>query len=290
VPLPEQVRFVNSLDGFLELVDELAPWCRLPNRRLGIAPHSLRAVAGDDLRAVVAALDARDPDAPIHLHIAEQRAEVEASVAASGMRPVEWLVEHAPLSPRWCLIHATHVNAAEIAALAPTGAVAGVCPTTEANLGDGIFPLGPWLAAGGATAIGSDSHVSIDAAEELRWLEYGQRLHTQQRTIAASPEALYVDAARFGARALGLPIGTLAAGSRADFLVLDADDPTLCGADIDTLVDRYVTAGGRRALRDVYAGGVRVVEAGQHHRREEIARRYRITLAKLTAASNERPT
>ncbi len=281
-PLPEQTRFITTPEAFVALIDELAPDCRTPDRRLGIAPHSLRAVGGDDLRAVIAALDERDPDAPIHMHIAEQTAEVEASVAASGMRPVEWLSEHVALSDRWCLVHATHMNAAEIAALAPTGAVIGLCPTTEANLGDGIFPLQAWLAAGGASGIGSDSHVSVDPAEELRWLEYGQRLRSRRRTIAASPEALYVSSARSGGRALGRPIGSIAAGQRADLLVLDAEHPTLAGADVATLLDRYLMTGRRSALREVYCGGRRVVEAGRHYRREAIARRFRTTLAKLT--------
>jgi len=284
-PRPEQARFINDLDAFLELIDELAPLCRTPDRRLGIAPHSLRAVAAEDLRAVVAALDERDPDAPIHLHIAEQTGEVEAAFAAYGMRPVAWLVAHAQLSPRWCLVHATHVNAAEIAALAPSGATVAICPTTEANLGDGIFPLGAWLAAGGATAIGSDSHVSVDVGEEVRWLEYVQRLRRRRRTITPSPEALYVAAARFGGRALGRPVGTLAAGARADFVVLDADDPALTGGDLATILDRYVIAGRRSALRAVFAGGVRVVEAGRHRRRDAIAQRYRRTLAKLALAA-----
>jgi formimidoylglutamate deiminase len=284
-PLPEQTRFVNDLPAYLAIIDELAPLCRAPGRRLGIAPHSLRAVGADDLRAVLAALDERDPDAPVHLHIAEQTGEVEAAMEAYGMRPVAWLTEHVALSPRWCLIHATHSNAAEIDALAASGAAVGLSPTTEGNLGDGIFPLAAWLAAGGATAIGSDSHVSVDVGEELRWLEYGQRLRSRRRTIAPSPHALYVDAARFGGRALGRPVGTLTAGARADFVVLDAADPALCG-DIATLLDRYVIAGGRHALRDVYVGGVRVVEAGRHERREAIARRYCATLAKLAVAAN----
>jgi formimidoylglutamate deiminase len=282
-PLPQQARFINDLDGFLALIDELAPWCRAPGRRLGIAPHSLRAVAPEDLRAVVAALDERDPEAPIHLHIAEQTAEVDASLEATGMRPVEWLAEHAELSPRWCLVHATHVTAAEIDAVAPTGAVAGLCPTTEANLGDGIFPLAAWLGAGGAIALGSDSHVSVDVTEEVRWLEYGQRLRGRRRVVAESPEALYVDAARFGGRALGQPLGTLAAGSRADFIVLDAASPALCG-DVTTLLDRYLVAGRHGALRDVYAGGRRVVESGRHVAREAVAERYRVTLAKVIPA------
>ncbi len=281
-PLPEQARFVNDLDAFMLLVDELAPLCAGPNRRLGIAPHSLRAVSADDLRAVIAALDARDTDAPIHLHAAEQTAEVEASLDTYGMRPVEWLAAHVDLSARWCLIHATHVNADEIATLAASGAVVGLCPSTEANLGDGIFPLGAWLDADGALAIGSDSHVSVDAAEELRWLEYGSRLRGQRRTVAASPESLYVGAARGGGRALGRPIGELAAGSRADLVVLDADAPALCGGDTATIVDRYVVAGGRDALHDVYVGGRHVVASGQHRERAAIAQRYRATLAKLS--------
>ncbi len=279
-PLPEQARFVNDLDGFLTLFDELAPLCGGPDRRLGIAPHSLRAVGGEDLRAVVAALDERDPEAPIHIHVAEQEAEVGAVLAAYGRRPVEWLSEHVRLSGRWCLVHATHVDAAEIDALAASGAVVGLCATTEANLGDGIFPLAAWEAAGGASAIGSDSHVSVDVAEEVRWLEYGQRLHGRGRTVSASPHALYVATARGGGRALGRPIGTLAAGARADFVVLDADDPALYG-ELETILDRYVVAAGRRAVRDVYVGGVRVVESGRHPRRAAIAQRYRAVLAKL---------
>ena len=284
-PLPEQVRFINDLDAFVELIDELAPWCGTPDRRLGIAPHSLRAVGADDLRAVLGALDERDPAAPVHLHIAEQAAEVEAAIEALGMRPVAWLADHVELSRRWCLIHATHVNAAEIDLAAPTGTIAGLCPTTEGNLGDGMFPLAAWRAAGGGIAIGSDSQVSRDVGEELRWLEYGQRLRSRRRAVAPSPETLYVEAARFGGRALGRPIGVLAAGGRADFVVLDAEDPTLCG-DIETLLDRYIIAGSRRALRDVYVGGVQVVEAGRHRRREAIARSYRATLAKLGQPSN----
>jgi formimidoylglutamate deiminase len=284
-PLPEQARFVNDLEAFVELFDELSPWCRTPDRRLGIAPHSLRAVGAGDLRAVLAALDERDPEAPVHLHIAEQTGEVEAAIEALGTRPVAWLAGHVELSRRWCLVHATHVNAAEIDLVAPTGAAVGLCPSTEGNLGDGLFPLATWLAARGATAIGSDSHVSIDVGEELRWLEYGQRLRSRRRTIAPSPEALYVDAARFGGHALGRSIGTLAAGARADLVVLDADDPALYG-DIATLLDRYVIAGGRCGPRDVYVGGVAVVEAGRHRRRESIAGRYRATLAKLNESSN----
>jgi formimidoylglutamate deiminase len=281
-PLAEQARFVMNVDDFLALLDEIAPLCRTPQRRLGIAPHSLRAVSAVDLSAVVAALDARDPSAPVHLHVAEQSVEVEACIAASGQRPVAWLLDHAALSRRWCLVHATHVNADEVARLAATTAVVCIAPTTEANLGDGIFPLEAWRASGGATAIGSDSHASVDVAEELRWLEYAQRLKTQRRAIAPSPEALYVDAARAGAHALARPIGSIAAGHRADFVILDAESPALAGGEIATLVDRFVVAGGRRAIADVYAGGAHLVAGGRHRDREAIFARYRRTLAALS--------
>jgi formimidoylglutamate deiminase len=280
-PRPDQARFITDLDGFLALVDELAPLCRTPDRRLGIAPHSLRAVAPDDLRAVVAALDERDPDAPIHLHVAEQLGEVDACIEHRGRRPVAWLYDHVALSARWTLVHATHVTSAEIDALAPTGATIAIAPTTEANLGDGIFPLELWRSAGGALAIGSDSHVRIDAAEELRWLEYVQRLRTLRRSIVASPEALYVQTARDGGRALGRPIGTIAAGMRADLVVLDPDHPALAGGDVATIVDRFITSGGSAAIRDVFAGGIHVVQHGRHVRRDPIARRFRETIDHL---------
>ncbi|GAC1404425.1 MAG: formimidoylglutamate deiminase [Candidatus Velthaea sp.] len=282
-PRPEQARFINDLDGFMRLFDELAPLCRTPNRRLGIAPHSLRAVSPGDLRAALAALDERDPGAPIHIHAAEQTAEVEAAVEMLGGRPVEWLLQHAAVDARWCIVHATHINAGEVTALAASGAVAGVAPTTEANLGDGIFPLELWRAAGGATAIGSDSHVSVDPAEELRWLEYTQRLRTHRRAIAPSPEALYVETARGGGRALGRPIGAIVAGGRADFVVLDANAPTLHGADAPTILDRFIIAGGPRTIRDVFVGGARVVERGRHVERESITARYRHAMSSLIA-------
>jgi formimidoylglutamate deiminase len=279
-PLPEQRRFVTDIDTFAAMLDELRPLCATPTRRLGIAPHSLRAVTLDDLRDVISALDSRDVDAPIHMHLAEQTAEVDACVSAYGLRPAAWLCEHVALSPRWCAIHATHLTAAEMNTLASTGTTVGVTPTTEANLGDGIFALQAWTGAGGALAIGSDSHVSVNVTEELRWLEYIQRLKTQRRTISESPEALYVAAARGGARALGRPIGNIAAGARADFVVLDPSAPSVAGHDVSGLLDRYVTTGGRGALREVYCGGRRVVADGRHLDRERIAARYRLTQLK----------
>ncbi len=279
-PLREQARFITNLDSFMTIVQELAPLCREPQRALGIAPHSLRAVAPADLRDVVAAFDERSSQAPIHLHIAEQSAEVEASMASYGTRPVQWLCEHFDLSRRWCLIHATHLNAAEVAAAATSGAVAGICPTTEANLGDGIFPLAAWIESRGAVALGSDSHASVDAAQEVRWLEYTQRLQRRRRTVTASPQALYAESARGGGHALGRPIGTIAAGQRADFIVLDAQSSALYG-DIETIVDRYVIRGGAHVIRDVYVGGEQVVSGGRHRLRDVSSRRFIATLQRL---------
>ena len=188
-PEAGQRRFVHDLDRFAHLIDRLKPrFSEDPNLRLGIAPHSLRAVPDEALREVVALSNAIDPEAPIHIHVAEQVKEVRDCLEWCGARPVRHLFDAAPVGPRWCLIHATHMDDAETAMLARSGAVAGLCPTTEANLGDGLFDLGGYLTAGGRFGIGSDSHVSISPIEELRWLEYGQRLGTLRRLISASAE------------------------------------------------------------------------------------------------------
>jgi formimidoylglutamate deiminase len=274
-PLPEQARFINDADAFMRLFDELAPLCARPNTRLGIAPHSLRAVAPEDLLAVLAAVRARDAHAPIHIHIAEQNAEVTACMESTGRRPVEWLLEHVDVTAHWCAVHATHMNAAEITALAATGATAGLCPSTEANLGDGIFSLERWSQAGGALAIGSDSHVRTDVTEELRWLEYGQRLRWQRRTIAPSLTALYQQCARDGSAVLGRSSGIIALQCAADFVVLDAESPALAGGDTETLLDRLIVTGSKQSIRDVYVAGNQVVRAGKHLHSESIFARFR---------------
>jgi formimidoylglutamate deiminase len=274
-PLPEQARFITDVDTFVQLFDELAPLCNAPGKRLGIAPHSLRAVGADDLRDVLAAIQSRDPHVPIHMHVAEQNAEVVACVEHTGLRPVQWLLENARIDARWCLVHATHMNAAEITALAASRAAVALCPSTEANLGDGIFALERWANAGGATAIGSDSHVCIDVAEELRWLEYGQRLRWQRRTISPSLTALYQQCARDGGTALGRTTGVLASGYSADLVVLDTAKPALAGGKIDTLLDRYIISGSRRCVRDVFVCGKQVVMVGKHPSAESVFARFR---------------
>ena len=285
---PGQRRFLHDADDFMALVDSLmARYRHDPEVRTGIAQHSLRAVTPALLSQTVAALDARDGAAPIHIHIAEQQLEVDDCIAWSGARPVEWLLDHAPVSRRWCLVHATHMTGGETLALARTGAVAGLCPTTEANLGDGLSPLFAYLAAGGALGIGSDSHISISPVEELRWLEYGQRLARERRNITPVGEGgsigagLWRTALAGGAQALGRPIGALEAGARADLLVLDGDHPLLAGRETDTLLDSLVFSGNDNPVRDVMVGGRWAVREGHHHDQDAIAARYRACVAAL---------
>jgi formimidoylglutamate deiminase len=206
-----------------------------------------------------------------------------------GARPVAWLLDNAPVDPRWCLVHATHVDASESAQLARSGAVAGLCPTTEANLGDGLFPLTPYLGAGGAFGIGSDSHVSISPIEELRWLEYGQRLARRSRNVVAQASAphvgenLFRDAIVGGAQAAQRRIGALAPGHRADFVVLDDAAPELVACDLAHLLDRVVFCGNRNLVRDVMVGGKWVVHGGKHVGEDRIAARYRQVVESLGA-------
>jgi formimidoylglutamate deiminase len=280
---PEQARFRTDVDTVLRIVEALEP-LRCGQLEVGAAPHSLRAAGIDQIRALVAAL----PDArPLHIHIAEQQGEVRQSLDFCGRRPVEYLFDHIAIDARWCLVHATHLNAQEVAQLGRSGAVAGLCPTTEANLGDGLFPLADYLAAGGRWGIGSDSHVSHSPVEELRWLEYGQRLFRQRRNIAATPARrdvalnLWQDALVGGAQAAGRPVGALAPGHRADLLVLDAAHPNLDGvADTDVL-GRLVFCGNDNLVRDVLAGGRWVVQGGRHMAQEAIGRRYRQAIQQL---------
>jgi len=224
---------------------------------IGAGAHSLRAVTPAQLRELVAG---SPPDVPVHLHAAEQVREVEAVEDALGARPVAWLLAHHDVGPRWCLVHATHLDGAECAALAARGAVAGLCPTTEANLGDGIFPFAAYGAARGTFGIGSDSNVSIAPPEELRWLEYVQRLIAQRRLVAAGPgascgEVLYAEAARGGAQACGLRAGSIAPGFRADLIVLDDRRAPLMNAPPEELLDRYVFADGHARPRHVMVRG-----------------------------------
>ena len=281
-PTPGQRRFVSDVDGFAGLVE--ASRAHLPHdANLGIAPHSLRAVTADELAAILPLAEG----GPIHIHAAEQVKEVAACVAATGARPVEWLLANTDVDPRWCLVHATHLTDAECDALARSGAVAGLCPVTEANLGDGIFPAPRYLAAGGAFATGTDSNIRIDAADELRTIEYAQRLARRQRNVladAAHPSVgarLFTGALAGGAQALGVEAG-LAIGAPADIISLDANEPALVGRAGDALLDGWIVA-SRNAVDRVWRGGRCVVEGGRHVHRDAIAARYRATLAALLA-------
>ena len=281
-----QRRFGHDVDGYLRLLQSLRRH-EDSDLRVGIALHSLRAVPPAALREVLASEAAQS--GPIHIHIAEQVGEVQDCLASRGARPVEWLFGNAEVDPRWCLVHATHLTAAETTQLARSGAVAGLCPTTEANLGDGLFPLGEYLDANGVLGIGSDSHISISPVEELRWLEYGQRLRSGHRNIAARApsvsvgDTLWRAALRGGAQAAGLPIGALRHGARADLIVLDDSSPLLAARDRTALLDSFVFAGNAPLVRDVMCGGRWVVRDFHHHDEARIAARYRATVSALSA-------
>lgn len=282
---PAQARFRTGVDDVLGIVEALAP-LRSGQLEVGAAPHSLRAATIDQIGALASGLP---QGRPLHIHIAEQQGEVAQCLAHAGRRPVEYLMDHVALDARWCLVHATHVNETEVAALARSGAVAGLCPTTEANLGDGLFPLAPFIEAGGRFGIGSDSHVSQSPVEELRWLEYGQRLLHQKRNVAHTREQRHVGdylwqaALAGGAHASGRRVGQLEAGRRADLLVLDGQHPNLDGINEAEVLGRVVFCGNDNLVRDVLCGGRWVVENGRHVAQEAIAGRYRQAIRDLRA-------
>jgi len=285
---PRQLRFHTDPAAILTMVDRArAAAAADADARVGVAPHSLRAADPVSLAELVAGITAIDPSAPIHLHAAEQTKEVDDCRKWSGMRPVEWLLANAPVDARWCVVHATHVTAEETAALAASGAVAGLCPTTEGNLGDGIFPLVDFRAAGGRYGIGGDSHVSRSPAEELRMLEYVQRLVRRKRNLtvrADSPSVgttLWSEAASGGAQALGRRMGAIAAGFRADLVVLDANAPDLDSREGDAAANALVFSGATNLVRDVMVGGRWVVRERYHPRAESAVREYRHALAEL---------
>ena len=288
-PTAGQKRFLNDVEGFARLFESSAAIvARLPGGNIGVAPHSLRAVTPEQLSAVTALA----PSAPIHIHAAEQTREVDDCVSWSGARPVQWLLDHADLDSRWCLVHATHLDARECRALARSGAVAGFCPVTEANLGDGIAPAAPLLAEGGSFGIGTDSNVSIAVRDELRQLEYSQRLRDRARNVLAtrSPHStgrtLFAHAVRGGDRAMGcggqLPTG-IAAGAAADCFSLASDAPGSIPRNEDTLLDAFIFGGAGRRIEHVWRAGRRVVTEGTHCARQSVQARYQATLARLLA-------
>ncbi|MBD7952653.1 formimidoylglutamate deiminase [Stenotrophomonas sp. Sa5BUN4] len=274
-PNPAQRRLIHDVDGFAQLLDGARTALRpLPDAVLGIAPHSLRAVTGEELSALLPL-----NDGPVHIHIAEQLREVDACVAWSGLRPVRWLYENVAVDARWCLVHATHIDDDERARIVASRAVAGLCPVTEANLGDGLFPLQAFAREGGRFGVGSDSNVLIDAAEELRLLEYGQRLSLRGRNVIA-PDAqrssgryLFDGAQQGGAQALGVAAG-LQPGASADLLELDADHPAMIAREGDALLDSWVFAARNGALRSVWRRGRQCVADGRHLQRDVITARF----------------
>ena len=281
-PASGQRRFIHSLDAYQNLLQQLhSHYQARPNVHLGIGPHSLRAVSETQLHAAIAAIDSLDNTAPIHIHIAEQQREVESCIAHNGARPVAWLLDHFQVNERWCLIHATHLADDECRSLAKSGAVAGLCPTTEANLGDGLFPVVDYLQQRGSFAIGSDSQVTLSPTEELRLLEYGQRLLHQKRTLLADEqipsvgETLYRGAVAGGTRALGVDTGSIRTGARADLLVLDSQHPSLYGKTGSAILDSWIFAGHSNPVKDVMVGGQWCVKDGIHPKQEIVADSFR---------------
>jgi len=280
-PIDGQRRFINSLDQFAAIVDTCrAAVQRLPSGVVGVAPHSLRAVTPDEL----AAMTAIAAGGPIHIHVSEQTKEVEDCIAWSGARPVEWLIDHAGLNDKWCLIHATHMTEAETRGMAKSGAVAGLCPITEANLGDGTFPASTFLDAGGQFGIGSDSNVLIGLGDELRQLEYSQRLHHRARNVIApangsTGRTLFVGAVRGGAQALGTRAG-LAAGMPADLVSLDMSAAPYLKQD--QILDGWIFAGSIKP-DCVWSSGRKQVEGGRHFGRDTVETRFKAVMQALTA-------
>lgn len=285
-PHGEQRRFVSDLDGFAGLL----AGCRAAVRDLdgavvGVAPHSLRAVTPQELAAIAA----MGQGAPVHIHVAEQTKEVEDCLAWSGSRPVEWLLDNAAVDERWCLIHATHMTSGETLAMARSGAIAGLCPITEANLGDGTFNAREFARLGGRYGIGSDSNVLIGVADELRQLEYSQRLLHRERNVMAGQggstgRSLFDAALAGGTAALtGARLPGLQAGAAADLVSLDGTHPSLAGRRGDSILDAWIFA-GKDIVDCVWVGGRRVVEGGRHVRREGVERNFRKAIEALLAA------
>jgi formimidoylglutamate deiminase len=287
-PTAGQRRFITDTEQFSRMLETLgSALAQRPMRRLGVAPHSLRAVAPGELRQLLALRDRIDAAMPVHIHAAEQQKEVDDCIASLRTRPVQWLLDHVGLNEQWCLVHATHMDEVETTGLADSGAVAGLCPTTEGDLGDGLFNARPFLARDGRFGIGGDSHVSIDPFLELRLFEYGQRIRSEQRNVfgLAREESfggrLYRAACSGGAQALGQPIGAIAAGRRADWIVLNASDVAIAPQRGDALLDSAIFGPAKAPVGDVMAGGKWRVRDRAHPRGAESAARYAGTVKRL---------
>jgi formiminoglutamate deiminase len=282
-PTSGQRRFTNDLDGFARLLESARRAAAdLPGTVVGVAPHSLRAVTPDELGEVVSLAGA----GPIHIHVAEQLREVEDCLEWAGRRPVEWLLAGQNVDARWCLIHATHTTEAERSGIASRGAVVGLCPITEANLGDGIFDARSFRAAGGRFGVGTDSNILIDAAGELRQLEYSQRLSARQRNVLASPpwstgRTLFDASLYAGTQAMGATGTGFEPGRPADIVALAPDHVSMASRADDRLLDGWLFAARCGAIASVWARGREVVADGRHVAREALERRFRTTLARI---------
>ena len=281
--LDKQKRFSHDVEQYLKLMERLSSKMT-PNQHLGMAFHSLRAVPEDALKEC---LENSNLTGPIHIHIAEQTLEVNDCLNWSGMRPVEWLYNHVEVDQKWCLIHATHLNDNEMKMIASSGAVVGLCPTTEANLGDGIFALRKYLDHGGDIAIGSDSHISVSIIEELRLLEYGQRLQHQKRNIGADQQQIHTGTNLYnktlvgGAKASGFNNGSLAVGKRADIIVLDKNSPLLVATPTQNIIDRFIFSGNATPIKHVMVAGDFIINDYKHKDEELINRDFVATMNRL---------
>jgi formimidoylglutamate deiminase len=291
---PEQARFASDTEAFLRAVEQrigAERRSRSPTLRTGAAFHSLRAVPLAVLGVATRTLREFDANLPVHLHVAEQLLEVQACKRETGRRPIDLLLDSGLLTPQWCLVHATHATARELEGIVATGAAVCVSISTEANLGDGFFDTSRFLKLGGRLCIGSDSQSTVNPAEELRWLEYQQRLRKKRRAVLATNQESHVgsrlwrDAAQHGAEAIGQPAGRIEVGRRADWLVLDAGHPSLAGASMDSALDHLLFAGADAAIRDVMVAGRWVIKERRHAAEEELRPRFSSLMQRLAAAS-----
>ena len=288
-PNDGQKRFINSSSQFNQLVSDCYALSKqYQNTNVGIAPHSLRAANKESMQIAIKHIRNLDENAPIHIHIAEQQQEVDDCLAHYKKTPVQWLLDNFDLDKHWCLIHATHINEQEQQGIVASEAIVGICPTTEANLGDGIFPTAEFLALKGTFAIGSDSHISISPIEELRWLEYAQRLQKQKRTILSNTEQssvgqnLWQQAAIGGAQSTSTNTGTLAVGKQADFIVLNQSQTRLFANNNQHLLDSIIFASQENVVKDVMVNGDWVVQNSEHAQEQSSADNFAKLLAKLS--------
>lgn len=291
-PNDGQKRFIHDQEAYGRLIEQVHSLSSEYNQSYGIAPHSLRAVDKNDLEFAVKALRSHSKTAPIHIHIAEQTKEVNDCIAHYGQRPVEWLYQNIEVDDKWCLIHATHLTSAEIQSITDSNAVVSICTTTEANLGDGFFPMQEFKAKAGRWSIGSDSHISVNAIEELRWLEYQQRLLEHSRTVlveganSSTGEYLWTQAAQGGAQSIAQPVGKIAVGCKANFVELNLESLVFAGKQRSQLLDGFIFnhQADNDAIESVWVRGQKVIEQGEHKSQALIKDNFKSSLKKLQGA------